>query len=42
MRAATPRDSALRYDDGHIVYDFPERVPEYVKSKVRGLFRQLR
>lgn len=35
-------DSALRYDDGRIAYDFPERVPQYVKNKVRSMFRLFR
>lgn len=34
-------DSALRYDDGRIAYDFPERVPQYVKTKVRAMFTRL-
>lgn len=33
-------DNALRYDDGWIVYDHPERVPLYVRRAVARLFAE--
>lgn len=34
-------DSAIVYNDGWIVYDFPERVPAYVKVRVRNFAKQV-
>ncbi|MFW6029073.1 MAG: hypothetical protein ACOCRO_02335 [Halanaerobiales bacterium] len=27
-------DYPIQYDNGHIVYDYPERIPQYVKEQV--------
>jgi hypothetical protein len=35
-------DSAIRYDDGRIAYDFPERVPDFVKRAVARTFEEIR
>ncbi len=31
-------DWPIKYPDGRIAYDFPERVPEYIKKKVGAYF----
>jgi hypothetical protein len=41
---STRRDHAdwpIRYWDGRIAYDFPERVPLYVKKIVSRLYRRM-
>jgi len=30
-------DYPIKYDDGRIAYDFPERVPKYVQKALSGL-----
>jgi hypothetical protein len=35
-------DYAIRYEDGRIAYDFPERIPEYVKNMVAKEYRDAR
>jgi len=35
-------DYPIRYDDGRIAYDFPERVPAYLKKKVAKLLSKPR
>ena len=35
-------DYPIMYDDGSIAYDYPERIPGYVKCAVRRLMRDLR
>lgn len=35
-------DSAIRYDDGRIAYDFPERIPDSVKAAVRSFYGEVR
>ena len=32
-------DYPIRYDDGRIAYDFPERVPAYLKRIVEKFLR---
>lgn len=32
----------ILYDDGRIAYDYPEKVPAFIKPKVRRLLEQLR
>lgn len=34
-------DWPIRYDDGRIAYDYPERLPKYIKSQVAKAFRRL-
>lgn len=31
-------DCAIQYHDGAVAYDFPERIPAYVKKAVRDAF----
>ena len=33
-------DWPIRYDDGRIAYDFPERIPAYVKRITKAIFSQ--
>jgi hypothetical protein len=33
-------DYALLLDNGNIVYDFPERIPKYVKKMVKTFFEE--
>lgn len=33
-------DRPTIYDDGKVAYDFPERIPAYVKKKMESLVRQ--
>lgn len=42
LMACGPRwsDCPIRYTDGRIAYDFPERVPERVKAAVRAEFNR--
>ena len=35
-------DYPIMYDDGSISYNYPERVPDYVKRSVRKIMRDLR
>ena len=34
-------DSAIQYWDGRIAYDFPERIPKYIRCKVEKMFTQV-
>ena len=34
-------DSAIRYDDGRIAYDWPERIPKSVKDEVRKIYNRI-
>ena len=45
VRVTTPSghvDWPVLYDNGRIGYDFPERVPQYIRPKVMKLLRQLK
>lgn len=33
-------DVAYRHSDGHVVYDFPERIPQYVKIAIGRMFKK--
>jgi hypothetical protein len=33
-------DWPIQYPNGSIAYDFPERIPQYVKAEVARLYRQ--
>lgn len=35
-------DWPFRYDDGHVVYDFPERLPTYIRRTVNSIFNPSR
>jgi hypothetical protein len=35
-------DSAIRYDSGQIAYDFPERIPDFVKRAVERTFKEVK
>lgn len=35
-------DYPIMYDDGGIAYDFPERIPKYVREKVRKIMWEMR
>ena len=35
-------DYPIMYDDGSIAYDYPERIPGYVKCAVRRIMQDLR
>lgn len=30
-------DNPIRYNDGRVAYDFPERIPSYIKEKVKRI-----
>ena len=35
-------DYPIMYDDGSVAYNYPERIPDYVKFAVRRIMRDLR
>lgn len=35
-------DYPIMYDDGGIAYNFPERIPKYVREKVRKIMWEMR